>query len=216
MVEAVDDKTSAVSTSLGHSSDKLGQRATGVRVVEGRVQVGPGELQAREVREHREGLIVGCYACVGQMSCDDGRNSHGEVTHAVEHDTWDSKLGCGFGGPAVEAVGDQEADVGNARKGPLEVRLEKRGCGDEGEEEGDGREVVGALDSCREVGDVVGERELDYVGFEVGEGAAEKGGVERGGEEGEGGEAAAVEEAGKVEEWDGVAFGEEWEDCNMR
>lgn len=77
--------------------------------------------------------------------------------------------------------------------------------------------MVRALDALWEyIGDVFGEWELDNVGFDSGEGGTNEWGVARGGEEGEGGEAAPVEEVGEVEEGDGVAFGHEGEDCNVR
>ena len=130
----------------------------------------------------------------------------GVVGHAVESEPREGELVGGALGPPEEAIGDHEAEAWTEReKGLLEVGLHELGGGGEGGEEGQGREVLSALDAGGEAGDVGGEREGDHGGGGVGEGGLDEGAVGGGGEEGDG-EAAAEEEAGQVEEWDGVAF----------
>lgn len=83
------------------------------------------------------------------------------------------------------------------------------------EEAGDGGELVGALDTVGDFGvDVSRERDVYDGGGGAGEELVDEGAVGWGGEDGDG-EVSREEEAGEVEEWDGVAFGHEREQNNM-
>lgn len=94
--------------------------------------------------------------------------------------------------------------------------LKEFGGGDEGKEEGHGRELFGAFNVRREVGDVGGEGKLDDVGGGFGQRMGNEREVTGSGEEGEGGEMMGMDDVGKMKERDGVTFRQEWKDYYVR
>lgn len=83
--------------------------------------------------------------------------------------------------------------------------------GGEGDKEGHGRKLFRALYSRRYSNDILWERKLNDGGLCVRERVIDEGPVRWGGENGDG-SVAMEEESGKVENWDGVAFGHEWKE----
>lgn len=77
-----------------------------------------------------------------------------------------------------------------------------------------GGEFIGALNAGGDLGDVSREREVDDGGGGVLEGFRYKWAVGGGGDNGDGC-VGAEEEAGQVEEGDGVTFGHEWKKQNV-
>lgn len=90
---------------------------------------------------------------------------HGVVAKAVENKPWEAELVGGVEGPPEEGVGDHEADTWKRLEGSLEVGLHVASGEGEGEEEVDGREIIGALDAGGDFGgDALREREGDHGG----------------------------------------------------
>ncbi|XXG73368.1 hypothetical protein AAC387_Pa07g2299 [Persea americana] len=87
----------------------------------------------------------------------------------------------------------------------LEVGLEKFGGMNEREEEGHGGKLVCAFYSKMEIWRALRERKLEDCGCGVGERGANERRICRWGEDGDD-DVAVVEEVGKMEERDGVAF----------
>lgn len=73
--------------------------------------------------------------------------------------------------------------------------LEAFGGEEEGVEERDGRQFVGAFDADGDVGDVFGEGEVDNGSFGVEERVGDEGSVGWSGEDSDGGDVAAEKEA---------------------
>ena len=96
----------------------------------------------------------------------------------------------------------------------LEVGLEKFGGMNEREEEGHGRKLVCAFYSKREIWRALRERKLEDCDCGVGERGANEKRICRCGEDGDD-DVAIVEEVGKMEERDSVAFGHERKEHNM-
>lgn len=83
-------------------------------------------------RGDSEGIIIGGDMFVWFVYRYNMRDSHGEVSHAVEDHSRDAELGGGVTGPPKKAIGDQEVDGRKVFQGLLKLWLEFFDSLDEG------------------------------------------------------------------------------------
>lgn len=86
--------------------------------------------------------------------------------------------------PAHESAIDDAGDGWEGVEGLFKVGSEEFGGVDKWEEEGHGRELVCALNACRDLGNVLWEGEFDDFGCYVGDRGVDERGVCRSGENG--------------------------------
>ncbi|KAH7851630.1 hypothetical protein Vadar_014501 [Vaccinium darrowii] len=127
----------------------------------------------------------------------------------------DSKFSRRLLGPPQESVRYDASDIGESLKRFFEVGLHEFCGGGKGDEEGHGRELVGALYPNRYSIDILWERKLDDGSIRVRERVGDKGPVCWGRENGDG-SVAMEEESSEAEKWDGVAFGHEGKENYVR
>jgi len=222
-MEGIDDEALTFLNGLAQLTVELHHGRYRRRVAEGRHEVFEGELDVRELR-HREGgrVAIGVDVVGPQRGARVVAHTHlphdlREGRDAEEGHLGDAEPRRRRFRPVQERVGDEQARGRlHLSEGGVELwQQQGRGVGEDGEG-GQRRESLGALDARWDARDVGREGHLDDGRGHTGQPLPDEASVAGGDKEGDGGEAVAVEVVGEVDEWDGVALGEEREDGNVR